>query len=187
MKELLHSGTIFLASSHHLKIQYKRKYILGIPLFNHEHLNRQKLQTINSAYSQVSYIQQECRPYLKLFQEGLLPLLRTDERFRFQTLVEEKEPHESFVSSKFQLINLNNKGRYVIFPTKQFSLSWNPEKPQFQEDEIGSIKNHWITSEIELAMKENATLVVFAPKIYSLEYQMVLSIQNKLKTMFLGN
>lgn len=160
---------------------------MGIPILNHEHLNRQKLQTINSAYSQLAYIQQECKPYLRLFQEGLLPLLRTNERLRFQTLVEEKTPHEDFLSSKFKCINLNKSGRYVIFPTKQFSLSWNPENPQFKEEDIDKVRNHWKTSDIDLANEGNATLVVFSSKIYELEYQMVLSIQNKLKTMFLGN
>lgn len=153
---------------------------------NKERLKKQSRQIINSAFTQIAYIQRECKHYLSDFQQSKVPLLRTNERKNFQLLVEKKESHPSFISNYHELITLNNNGRYVIFPKGNYSIAWNEKSPNFEHSNFQTILEQWTFENLKEAMDKDATVVITSDKIYFLEYQMVLSILNRIKTMFLG-
>ncbi len=45
---------------------------MSIPIFNKTQLNKQKLQNLNQAYTRISYIQIQCKPFLSKLQKKII-------------------------------------------------------------------------------------------------------------------
>lgn len=162
-------------------------------VFNQSFLRRQKLQIINSAYVQISYIQKECKPYLHLFQNDLIPMLKTNENLKFQTVQENNIPEEKenilttiTGSNSVGLVNLNQTGRYVVFPAGKFQIFWNPLAPTFTKEDLETIYTQWISTDIDQAVEKNVTILIAAPKLFVIESSMLFSLKGRIKKMYLG-
>lgn len=159
-----------------------------IPIFNKDHLNKQRLQNINQSMIQVSYIQRECKKFLKLFQEKQVPILQTNERKNFQLLVSDKPEFTNLPDTRFELISLDPKGKYVLFPKDPFTIFWSPEHPFISGlDELkNSCYTGWVNDKLFEAKEQSASILLFTSKIYFIETSMFHALETKFLTMFLG-
>jgi hypothetical protein len=162
----------------------------NVPLFNQDHLNKQKRQIINNTYTQLGYIQQECKPFVSAFQKGTVPCLRTNERLKFQTLSTENILLDNLIGSKYNksvILNLDQKGKFVIFPSGEFTIFWNKDHLHFSEKDLSDLPPmNWISEDLDKCLEENGTVIITTPKLYVIEYSMYVTIEQKLKTLFLG-
>lgn len=164
--------------------------LTNIPLFNKDHLNRQSRQIINSAYVQMSYIQQECKPFLSLFQKGFIPPLKTNTKLKFQTLPQNNNVFDDITTSQYnniEIVDLNPKGKFVVFPAGEFKIFWNKGFPRFSKETVETLpKINWNTSDLENIVEDNITILISTRKLYVIENAMYQSIQQKLRSLYLG-
>ena len=145
---------------------------------NKEQILKQQRQVINNAYTHISYILKECRPFLKGYIQGQYGLLKTHTRFLFQTLPKTLNGELEPIS-----VPLDSNGRWVVFPTGEFDIV--DEHVIMDVDlEEGLDKPDILVNVLKDAIDNNRTIDLLCPKIFTLELNMFKSIETSLKNTF---
>ena len=164
-----------------------------IPYLNKEALNRQKLQNINQAYTKISYIQIQCKPYLKQFQKGLITPIFTNQQLPFHCLTYDNEYlPKDFLLKRCKKISTVKDGKFVVFPSGEFSFTWNKDYINLPNDNSGNpklseIEFGWYSNNINIALEEERDIFIFTKKLFILEESVYKTLEQKLKTIYLGN
>ncbi len=165
---------------------------MPIPYLNKESLNRQRLQNINQAYTKISYIQIQCKPYLKQYQKGLIQPIFTNDALPFHciTTVIEHLPKD-FLLKRGKKISTVKSGKFVVFPSGEFSFAWNKDYIHLPDDDSGpsklsEIEFGWYSNNINLALEEERDIFIFTKKLFILESSVYKQISEKLKTIYIG-
>lgn len=144
-----------------------------------EQLLRQQRQVINNAYTHISYILQECKPFLSGYILGKYDLLKTQKRFQFQTLAK-----ESVLGGLDPIrVPLSDQGRWVVFPVGEFDIS---EESVILDTELeDGLSKSEINVELLRKYIENQSVIqLVCTKIYTLEFNMFKSVEGSLKNTF---
>ena len=166
---------------------------MSIPYLNKEALNRQKLQNLNQAYTKISYIQIQCKPYLKRFQTGSIQPIFTNDALPFHCMTSDNEylPRD-FLLRRSKKISTSKSGKFVVFPSGDFSYAWNKDYIKLPNDDSGipklsEIEFGWYPNNINLALDEERDIFIFSKKLFILEDTVYKKMEQQLKTIFLGN
>ena len=146
---------------------------------NKEQILRQQKQVINNAYTHVSYILKECRPFLLGYIQKEYGLIRTHQRLLFQTL---PKLDENGVRLPID-VTIAPTGRWCVFPVGPLDIV--DESVILDTDvEEGLSREQLIPIIIQDAIVHEKTLSILSPKVYTLEYNMFKTIEGSLKNTF---
>ena len=142
--------------------------------FNKEALQKQRRQTINNAYSNLSYIIKECKPYLFGLIEGTYPLLRTNTNYRFQTVLTSSEDHlDPFI------VTLSLSGKYVLFPTAEFDILDNSVILEQTTELPNDISRSVLVGKVlEQCLADNQEINLLTQKVYCLDYKLYKTVEH---------
>lgn len=165
---------------------------MTIPYLNKEALNRQKLQNINQAYTKISYIQIQCKPYLKQYQKGLIQPIFTNDLLPFHCITTDNENlPKDFLLKRGKKISTVKSGKFVVFPSGEFSFAWNKDYIHLPNNDSGipklsEIEFGWYSNNINLALDEERDIFIFTKKLFILEDSVYKKMEQQLKTIYLG-
>ena len=146
---------------------------------NKDQLLKQQRQVINNAYTHVSYLLKECRPFLKGYIKGEYGLLRTDKRLLFQTL---PKKNDNGTLLPIQL-DLSTSGPWCVFPAGELDIE---DDRVILDTELpaGLSKPQLINIILNDAIANEKMLSIYCIKAFTLEYKMFKSIESSLKNTF---
>lgn len=146
---------------------------------NKEQILRQQKQVINNAYTHISYILKECRPFLLGYVNGDYGLIITKQRMLFQTLPSKDEEG----NPKPIEISISNDGRWCVFPTGPLDIL-DESVILDVELEDGMSRDQVQSAIIRDAIANEKTLSFLSPKVYTLELNMFRTVEMSLQHTF---
>lgn len=165
---------------------------MTIPYLNKEALNRQKLQNINQAYTKISYIQIQCKPFLKQYQQDLIKPIFTNDNLPFHCVTCDNEYlPKDFLLKRCKKLSTVKNGKFVVFPSGEFSITWNKDYIKLPNDDSGNpklseIEFGWYSNNLSIALDEERDIFIFTKKLFILEESVYKKMEQKLKTIYLG-
>lgn len=135
------------------------------PKFNTNQLYKKNKQFINNAYNQVAYIQKECKPFLRQYQENDIQPFFINKLLKFVCNTELQTvpflDHDYYIN-----LSINPKGRYAVFPAGIYTV-YNKQTKEL----------------ITTPITENVDIVLCCNRFYVMETPLFNSIELILKTI----